>query len=161
MKRNSLPAGYWRNPIHFKPCGFGTGAAAYAKGTWGTLVGIPFYIMMSDLSPLMYIAICFVMYVFGVWLCGRTAQDFNVHDHPGIVWDEVVGYLVTMIAVPFAWHWVILGFILFRIFDIAKPWPIKAIDRGVEGGTGIMLDDVLAGLFALAIMHAVMWLVMM
>ena len=138
MKRNSLPTG----------C---TGAAAYAPGTWGTLVGIPFYIAMSGLSLLWYLVLCVFMYVIGVWLCGRTAKDFNVHDHPGIVWDEVVGYLVTMIAVPLTWYWVILGFILFRIFDILKPWPIKAIDRGVEGGTGIMLDDVLAGLFALGL----------
>lgn len=156
MKKNSLPVGYWRNPIHFTACGFGAGAAAYAPGTWGTLVGIPFYIVMSSLSVPVYVLICFIMYVVGVWLCGRTAHDFGVHDHPGIVWDEVVGYLVTMIAVPSGWSWIILGFILFRIFDIVKPWPIRVIDRGVEGGTGIMLDDVLAGLFALAIMHIIL-----
>lgn len=155
MKPNKLPAGYWRNPVHLTACGFGTGAAAYAPGTWGTLVGIPFYIAMSGLNWPLYLLICVVMYFLGVWLCGQTAKDFNVHDHPGIVWDEVVGYLITMIAVPFEWHWVVLGFILFRIFDIAKPWPIKVIDKRVDGGTGIMLDDVLAGLLALSIMHII------
>ena len=156
MKRNTLPSGYWRNPIHFTACGFGTGAAAYAPGTWGTLIGIPLYILMSSLSWQVFILVTFGLFVFGVWLCDRTAKDFNVHDHPGIVWDEVVGFLVTMIAVPFEWHWILLGFLLFRLFDIWKPWPIKVIDKGVHGGMGIMLDDVLAGVFGLIIMHVVM-----
>ncbi len=87
-------------------------------------------------------------FVLGVYLCGRTARALGVHDHPGIVWDEVVGYLLTMAWAPSGWLWVVLGFICFRIFDILKPWPIRVLDRSVHGGFGIMIDDVLAGLGA-------------
>ena len=87
-------------------------------------------------------------FVLGVWLCEVTARNLGVHDHPGIVWDEFVGYWLTMLFAPAGWQWLLLGFILFRIFDIIKPWPIGWIDRRVSGGMGIMLDDVLAGIYA-------------
>jgi len=91
----------------------------------------------------------------GIYLCGKTADALGVHDHGGIVWDEIVGYLITMIAVPLDWKWVLVGFILFRIFDIWKPWPIKWVDSKVSGGLGIMLDDVLAGIFAAVGLHLI------
>ena len=87
-----------------------------------------------------------------------TARHLGVHDHPGIVWDEFVGYWLTMTAAPLTWQWLLLGFCLFRVFDILKPWPIRQVDRRVGGGFGIMLDDVLAGVFAWLVLQAVILL---
>ncbi len=95
----------------------------------------------------------------GVYLCQYTSDALGVHDHGGIVWDEFVGYWITMIAVPLTWQWILLGFVLFRVFDIVKPWPVKVADMKMKGGFGIMLDDVLAGLYALACMHLALQLV--
>lgn len=120
-----------------------------APGTWGTLVAVPLVWWLLPVMPLWaYVALTAAMFLIGVWLCHVTARDLNVHDHPGIVWDEIVGYMITMIAAPTGWQWLLLGFVLFRIFDILKPPPIKQIDKHVHGGFGIMLDDVLAGIFA-------------
>lgn len=141
------------NPIHWLAFGGGAGLAPVAPGTFGTLVGIPFFIAMAGLSLPLYLLITFFMFLVGIWICGRSSAALGVHDHPGIVWDEIVGYLVTMVAVPFAWQWVLLGFALFRLFDILKPWPIRWLDRRVGGGFGIMVDDLLAGIFASVIMR--------
>lgn len=102
------------------------------------------------LDPAIYLALLVAGTVGGVYLCGFTARALGVHDHSGIVWDEIVGYFVTMFAAPEGWQWVLAGFVLFRFFDIVKPWPIHWLDRRVGGGLGIMLDDIVAGLFALA-----------
>ena len=93
--------------------------------------------------------------VVGVFLCDYTSKALGVHDHSGIVIDEIAGYLITMIAVPFDWLWIVLGFILFRFFDILKPWPISWLDKNLQGGAGIMLDDVLAGIFSLICLHVI------
>jgi phosphatidylglycerophosphatase A len=95
-----------------------------------------------------YVAAVAVLFGVGVVVCGATARDLGVHDHGGIVWDEVVGYLITMAFAPHGWWWIVLGFVMFRVFDIAKPWPIGAVDRGVRGGWGIMLDDAIAGVYS-------------
>ena len=92
--------------------------------------------------------------VFGIWLCGRVADDLGVHDHGGIVWDEMVGIWMTLILLPNSWQWWLLGFIVFRVLDILKPWPISLLDRHVGGGLGIMVDDMLAGLIAAALLYA-------
>jgi phosphatidylglycerophosphatase A len=84
----------------------------------------------------------------GVWICGEAARRLGVHDHPAIVWDEIAGMMVAMLAAPQGWSWTVLAFALFRLFDIVKPWPIREIDHGIRGGAGIMLDDVLAGILA-------------
>jgi phosphatidylglycerophosphatase A len=91
--------------------------------------------------------------LLGVWACGKTAQELGVSDPSPIVWDEIVGFLVTMTAAPSGWRWVLVGFALFRLFDIWKPWPVSVLDRGVSGGLGIMLDDLAAGLLAWVILH--------
>ena len=136
------------HPRHLLACGFASGLASRAPGTWGTLVAVPIYAAMVNLPVLAYVAVVGVMLVAGVWICGATARDLGVHDHSGIVWDEIVGYLVTMILAPPGWEWWLVGFVMFRFFDIAKPWPIRLVDEHVGGGWGIMLDDVLAGVFA-------------
>lgn len=146
---NRAPASVWRNPVHFLAFGLGSGAAPWAPGTVGTLAAIPFFLLMQPLSLFWYGVILLVTSLIGIYLCGKTSDDMGVHDHGGIVWDEFVGYWLTMFAAPPGWFWIIIGFVLFRIFDIIKPWPISWADKKVAGGLGIMLDDILAGLMAL------------
>ncbi|MBQ0756221.1 MAG: phosphatidylglycerophosphatase A, partial [Amphritea sp.] len=143
---NRAPASVWRNPVHFLAFGLGSGAAPWAPGTVGTLAAIPFFLLMQPLSLFWYGVILLVTSLIGIYLCGKTSDDMGVHDHGGIVWDEFVGYWLTMFAAPPGWLWIIIGFVLFRVFDIIKPWPISWADKKVAGGLGIMLDDILAGL---------------
>lgn len=145
------------NPAHFLSLGFGSGLAPVAPGTLGTLAGVPVYLLMQDLPLPVYLGVTLLFALLGIWLCGYTARALGVHDHGGIVWDEIVGLLIALIAVPPDWRWMLAGFLLFRLFDIVKPWPIRWLDRRVGGGFGIMIDDVLAGLFALACMHGLVW----
>ena len=137
-----------KNPIHFLALGFGSGLVSKAPGTFGTLAALPLYFLMMNLSLTLFIAITIAITVVGFWICDKAANDMQVHDHGAIVWDEVAGMLITMIAAPVGWLPIIVGFALFRFFDILKPWPIKLLDRHVKGGFGIMIDDVLAGVFA-------------
>ena len=157
--RASTPPSVWRNPIHFAAFGFGAGAIKIAPGTCGTLVAIPLYILLQDLPLLMYISITAVLFLLGMWLCQVTTRDLGVHDHEGIVWDEIVGYLITMTAAPLesaaSWLWIVLGFALFRLFDIWKPWPINLLDQHVKGGFGVMIDDVMAGIYAWLVIQAI------
>ncbi|MCM2131881.1 phosphatidylglycerophosphatase A family protein [Larsenimonas rhizosphaerae] len=153
-----VPKSIWRNPIHFLAFGLGSGAAPFAPGTFGTLAAIPFYWMLSFLSLPTYLLVVLVAMIVGIYLCGRTSRDLGVHDHSGIVWDEFVGYWLTMAAVPFSWQAALWGFAIFRVFDVIKPWPIRTVDRRVAGGFGIMFDDVLAGVYAWSTMHLWFWL---
>lgn len=147
------------NPIHFLALGFGSGLAPKAPGTFGTIAAIPLvYLLGYSTSLTGYLLVTLIASVIGIWLCGKTAHDMMVHDDSSIVWDEIAGLLITMIAVPLSWQTVLLGFALFRIFDILKPWPISYLDARVHGGFGIMIDDILAGLFALVIMHITLYL---
>jgi len=146
----ATPRSVWRNPIHFLAFGFGSGAAPRAPGTAGTLAAVVIYLILPQMALLVYSAFLLISFLLGVWLCGRTARDIGVHDHGGIVWDEFVGFWLTMLLAPPGLLWVVAGFVLFRFFDIVKPWPIRWLDRHMHGGLGIMIDDVLAGLFALA-----------
>lgn len=141
------------NPVHLLAVGFGSGLSAKAPGTVGTIAAIPFYLLLAQLNLTAYLAICVVTFVFGVYICGKTASDIGVHDHPAIVWDEFVGLFITMIAVPNGWLWLLVGFLLFRFFDIVKPWPIRYFDKNIHSGLGIMLDDLLAGLFSCITLH--------
>ncbi len=141
------------NPIHCLAFGFGSGLAPKAPGTFGTVMAIPLYLLLAQSSLWIYGLITIVAFVVGVYLCGKTADDLGVHDHPGIVWDEFVGFWITMFAAPAGWLWLLLGFLLFRLFDIWKPWPIKLLDEKVESGFGIMIDDVLAGIYALVLLQ--------
>jgi len=143
------------DPVHFLALGFGSGLAPKAPGTFGTLAAIPVYLLMASFTVKYYAAVVAIMSIFGIYLCGKTADDVGVHDHPAIVWDEFVGFFITMFMVPLSWQTVVVGFILFRFFDIVKPWPISFIDKKCQGGAGIMLDDILAGFMALACMHVI------
>jgi phosphatidylglycerophosphatase A len=142
------------NPVHFLAFGFGSGLAAKMPGTFGTLAALPLVVLLSHFSSFsVYLIATILVCVFGIWICGKTAEDMGVHDDSSIVWDEVAGMLITMLAVPLSWQTVLVGFMLFRFFDILKPWPISYLDKHVHGGFGIMIDDVLAGLFAVACLH--------
>lgn len=134
--------------MHWLAFGFGSGCSPWAPGTIGTLAAIPVYLLLQATSLWMYLLITMLMFLIGIWLCGETTKKLGVHDHSGIVWDEIVGYLVTMIAAPQGWLWIVTGFVLFRIFDILKPWPISIADKRISGGFGIMIDDIIAGIFA-------------
>jgi len=144
------------NPIHFLALGFGSGLSPKAPGTFGTLAAVPIFLLLALLTPLFYFLAVLVVCIAGIYICDKTAKDVGVHDHGAIVWDEIAGYLITMFLIPVSWQNVVLGFILFRIFDIVKPWPISYLDKHVYGGFGIMIDDVVAGLLALACMHFIL-----
>lgn len=139
--------------MHLLAFGLGSGAAPKAPGTFGTIAAIPLYLLLQPFDPLHYLLVVVAMSLFGVWLCHRAAEDLGVHDHPGIVWDEWVGFLITMWLAPSGWGWLLAGFVLFRFFDIVKPWPIHLLDRHIPGGWGIMLDDILAGIYAFALIQ--------
>ena len=148
-----------RNPVHFLAFGFGSGLAPKAPGTFGTLAALPLWYLLAQLPLWGYLLATLAVIAVGPWLCGRASRDLGVHDHPGIVWDEIAGFLVTMILVPVSLVTAVAGFVLFRIFDILKPWPIGWLDRRVKGGTGIMVDDLLAAVYAGILLHAGIWLV--
>ncbi len=136
------------SPTLFLAFGFGAGLVPKAPGTAGTVVAIPIAVMLSALPFWVEVAVIIVMLIAGIWLCGRAADLLGVHDHSGIVWDEIVGYLIAVLFVPHSAIWWLLGFVFFRVFDIVKPWPIREMDHRIPGGLGIMLDDVAAGLFS-------------
>ncbi len=147
------PRQVFRSPVLLLAFGFGAGLAPRAPGTVGTLAAIPLYLVFSPFSLGVYLALVIGISVAGIWICQRAADRLGVHDHPGIVWDEFAGFLVTMIAAPSSWLWILVGFGLFRLFDIWKPWPISWVDRHCKGGLGIMLDDLLAGGLAAAVLY--------
>ncbi|HET6724782.1 MAG TPA: phosphatidylglycerophosphatase A [Gammaproteobacteria bacterium] len=152
------PLGILRDPVHLLAFGFGAGLSPRAPGTVGTVIAVPVAFGLALLPPWWRAAVIALMFAAGIALCGTSARRLGVHDHSGIVWDEIVGYLIAVaVAVAIApFNWITLGaaFVLFRIFDILKPWPIGWLDRRVGGGFGIMVDDALAGIYA-----GVIWLI--
>lgn len=146
-----------RNPVHFIALGFGSGLAPKAPGTFGTLAAVPLVVaMMLWLTPAAYLVTTLIASLLGIYLCGKCADDVGVHDHPAIVWDEVAGLMVTFFLMPLTVKSVIIGFLLFRLFDIVKPWPIRLLDKHVHGGVGIMVDDIVAGVFAWLVMFGLL-----
>lgn len=137
-----------KRPVCFLGLGFGSGLAPKAPGTFGTIAAIPIYLLMQNLSLMTYLVLTVIAFIVGIWICQKSADWLGKEDPSAVVWDEIVGYLVTMIAAPQGWQWVVLGFALFRFFDILKPWPISLADKELHGGFGIMFDDVIAGIFS-------------
>ena len=144
-----------RNPVHFLAFGLGSGLAPKAPGTFGTLAAIPIYMLLNQLPIAGYALALVLAFGLGIWICEKTARDLGVHDHGGIVWDEFVGFWITMFVAPPQWWWIVVGFFLFRFFDIVKPFPISWFDKNVKGGLGIMLDDAIAGSFAWLCLQAI------
>lgn len=157
-KRTPLPQGFWQDPVHFLALGLGTGYVPKLPGTAGTLVGVLLYFFMQPLDLIAYLVITTVLFVAGIGLCGRTARDLGVPDHSAIVWDEIVGYLIIMIMAPTGWPWMLAGFVLFRFFDIVKPWPISRVDKQLKNGFGIMLDDAIAGIYGLITLQIIVYM---
>ena len=155
MSDKKIPLHLLKDPRNLLAFGFGSGCMPKAPGTFGTLAAVPLYLLLADLPLIAFLMVCAVGFAVGCYLCGFASKQLDVHDHGGIVWDEFVGYWIAMIAAPAGWQWVVFGFVLFRVFDVWKPWPIKVLDEKVHGGFGIMIDDVIAGLFALVCMQAV------
>ena len=143
-----------RHPTHLLAFGFGAGLASKAPGTFGSMVALPIYYFAQALPVAGYAALVAAMFIVGIAICANAERALGVHDHPGIVWDEIVGLLATLFMVPPGWLWVAVGFGLFRLFDIWKPFPISWINRHVGGGLGIMLDDLAAALCAALGLHA-------
>jgi phosphatidylglycerophosphatase A len=137
-----------RDPACALALGFGAGLAPRAPGTCGALLGLPLAAVLAQLPLAAAVPLLVLLSALGVWCCARAGQRLGVADHPAIVWDEVVGQALTLLAVPFGWWQYLLGFALFRLFDILKPWPVGALDRQVGGGLGVMLDDLAAGVLA-------------
>ncbi len=135
------------DPVLLLAFGFGSGLSKKAPGTLGTLAAVPVYFFLAKTGIIIYSLISILICLAGVPICSIAAEKLGEHDFPGIVWDEIAGYLVALWFIPFSWESLISAFILFRAFDILKPWPIKWVDKHVHGGFGIMLDDVIAGVF--------------
>ena len=153
-----LAPGLLRDPVHFLALGFGAGLAPVAPGTFGTLVGVLIDPLLRPLGLELRVLVVVVMGVAGIWICGASARRLGVHDHPGIVWDEIVGYLALMLLLPAGWAWALVGFAVFRLFDIWKPWPIRQLDHAVGGGLGIMLDDIAAAAWGALVLAAGLYL---
>jgi len=144
-----------RQPVHLFAFGFGAGLMPRAPGTFGTLIAVPIVAFVMQFGFAIHVAFAIAACVIGVYICGESARRLGVHDHPGIVWDEIAGFAITMLATPLDWRWLAAAFVLFRFFDIVKPWPIREADHSLAGGLGIMLDDVMAGVVAAAILFAI------
>src|ERR1700722_17915808 len=110
--------------IRFLATGFGAGLIPFAPGTMGTLVAIPIYLFIYNLPLISYIFFLLFTFGIGIWLCSEASKSLSTHDHPSIVWDEMVGFWLTMLAIPFSALNILVGFLAFRLFDIQKPWPI-------------------------------------
>jgi len=141
-----------RDPGHFLALGAGAGLMPKGPGTAGTLVGVMVYWALAGLDKTVYLGVVALLFLVGIPLCRRTAEAMGKHDHPAIVWDEIVGYLATMAFIVPSVRGALIAFVAFRIFDIFKPWPIGELDRRVPGGLGIMLDDLLAAVYAGAVL---------
>lgn len=137
------------NPIHFLAVGLGSGLAPKAPGTFGSIAAIPIWLLFWQLPDLYYAILLIIATIAGIYICDKTAKDMGEHDHGSIVFDEFVGMWITLWLIPsFDWLWILIAFLLFRLFDIWKPWPIGWFDKKVDGGVGIMVDDIWAGIFA-------------
>lgn len=136
------------DPVQLLAFGFGSGLSPVAPGTVGTLAALPLYLLIARQPLWIYSLVVLAAALLGVWLCEQASRRLGVHDHPGIVWDEFVGLWIALWAVPVEPLWIAAGFLAFRVFDIAKPWPIGWLDQHARGGFGIMIDDVAAGLLA-------------
>lgn len=148
-----------RQPVHLLAFGFGAGLSPLAPGTLGTAVAVPLVVALMHMGFMAHLAFVLIASLAGIYICGESARRLAVHDHPGIVWDEIAGFAITMLVIPVTQpglaFWLAGGFALFRLFDIWKPWPIREADHSLTGGLGIMLDDIIAGVFAAVILLAV------
>lgn len=144
------------NPIHFLAVGLGSGMSPIMPGTMGSLMAIPLWLLFYGLQPALYWIFILVNFIFGCFICQKTSDDTHTHDSGHIVWDEFVGMWITLCFIPqLSVMWITIAFIAFRVFDMAKPWPIRWFDKRVPGGFGIMVDDVIAAIFSSFTVYAI------
>jgi phosphatidylglycerophosphatase A len=146
------------DPVHILAFGFGTGLAPFAPGTFGSLPGILLFWLTMDYGLYVQLGVAAGITLAGIWICGESARRIGVHDHGGIVWDEIVGMYLTLFAAPVSVLGWVLAFVFFRVMDIVKPWPIRDLDHRIGGGVGIMLDDLAAALYAAILLALYGWL---
>ncbi|MDO9221372.1 MAG: phosphatidylglycerophosphatase A [Thiobacillus sp.] len=149
------------HPAHLIAFGFGSGLAPKAPGTFGTLLGWPLYWLIVAAAPDLpnQLILLIASFLLGIWACGRSGRTLGVADHGGMVWDEIVAFALVLLFTPPGWVWAGVAFLLFRFFDILKPWPIRLADRRLKNGFGVMFDDLLAAGYALAVIKGLQWLV--
>ncbi len=149
--KNKIQEAYkrvWFDLRYFIAFGFGSGLIPKAPGTFGTIAAIPIYYLICDIPSVLYLLLCIIGFIFGVKIVDFVSLQLDEDDYPGIVWDEIVGFLFVMFLVPISFTNICVGFILFRIFDIWKPLPIRWLDKRFKGGFGVMVDDVVAAFYA-------------
>jgi phosphatidylglycerophosphatase A len=152
-----MPRPSWRflirHPAHLLAFGFGAGLTPGAPGTVGTLLAFPlFWLLQPRLSPAEFLVLLAVMFGVGIWACEKTGSALGVSDHGGMVWDEIVAFLLVLFFTPDSPYWQAFAFLAFRLFDIAKPPPIRYYDRTLKGGFGVMFDDIVAAAYALLLL---------
>lgn len=141
------------HPAHFIAVGFGAGLAPFAPGTFGTLVAFPLWWLLGTwLSPLELGALLIALFAIGIWACEVTGRHLGVADHGAMVWDEIVAFLTVLLVVPAQPAWQVAAFVVFRLFDILKPPPIRQFERRFKGGFGVMFDDLLAAGYTMLIL---------
>ncbi len=146
------------HPAHFFGLGFGSGLAPKAPGTFGTLVGLPLFWLISDFSLTTQLITIFLLFIFGIYVCEKTGKDLGVSDHGAIVWDEIVAIMLVLTFAPKQnWLMWIAAFLLFRLFDIWKPYPICYFDAKLKNGFGVMFDDLLAAVYAILVLRFMIW----
>ena len=147
------------HPAHFLAFGFGTGLSPKAPGTIGTLAALPIYLLLMQIPSSFYWPLVGLALLAGIGICGVASRSLGVHDHGGIVWDEIVAFLIVLPFAPQTLAGWVVAFTLFRLFDIWKPFPIRTLDRRIHGGLGIMLDDVVAAFYAVCVLGLIsLWM---
>lgn len=146
------------HPAHLFALGFGSGLVAKAPGTLGTLAGLPLFWLISGQALHLQLFIIAALFIIGIYFCHKTGQDLGVADHGSMVWDEIVAIMLVLTFTPDSWFWWLLAFALFRLFDIWKPFPIREFDLKLKGGFGVMFDDLLAAIYAIIGIKAILWI---
>ena len=146
------------DPVNFLAFGFGTGLAPVAPGTFGSIPGLALFWLTLDFGLYVQLGVALALVIAGIWICGESARRIGVHDHGGIVWDEIAGMYLTLFLAPTTIAGFVFAFLLFRLTDIVKPWPIRDLDHRIHGGLGIMLDDLVAALYAAFLLALYGWL---
>jgi phosphatidylglycerophosphatase A len=147
------------HPTHFLSLGFGSGLAKVAPGTFGTLVGLPLFWIISNYSIPVQLLIIAIMFAIGIYFCAFTGKAIGVVDHGSIVWDEIVAVMLVLTFTPYQWQWWLAAFLLFRLFDIWKPYPIRQLEVRYKNGFGVMFDDLLAAIYAIICLQGLIWIV--
>lgn len=147
------------HPVHFLSLGFGSGLSKKAPGTFGTLIGMPIFFLIYGFSLTQQLLVITALFGVGIYLCAFTGKAIGVVDHGSIVWDEIVAIMLVLTFTPLQWPWWLAAFLLFRLFDIWKPYPIRMLEAKYKNGFGVMFDDLLAAIYAIACLQAILWMI--